>query len=64
MTFSVGTTSVFPYIQQPVFLTHQAGRPTIEINPSETEVSDIVDVAWRAGAAEALDARWKKWQER
>ncbi len=62
VTFSVGTTSVFPYIQQPVFLAHQAGRPTIEINPSETEVSDIVDVVWRAGAAEALDVLWQKWQ--
>jgi len=61
VTFCVGTTSVFPYIQQPVYLAHQAGRPTIEINPSHTEVSDIVDVVWRAGAAEALDTLWKKW---
>jgi len=60
VTFSVGTTSVFPYIQQPVCLARQAGRPTIEINPSETDVSNIVDVAWRAGAAEALDILWQR----
>jgi len=62
VTFCVGTTSVFPYIQQPVYLAHQAGRPTVEVNPSETEVSEIVDVAWRAGAAEAMDMLWQKWQ--
>ncbi len=63
VVFSIGTTSVFPYIQQPVFLAKQAGWRTVEINPSGTEVSGIVDVAWRAGAAVALDALWKKWQQ-
>jgi NAD-dependent deacetylase len=63
VTFSIGTTSVFPYIQQPILLAHQSGRPTVEINPSGTEVSDIVDVAWRSGAAQALDALWRAWRK-
>ena len=31
--FSVGTTSVFPYIAEPVRQAQLRGRPTIEINP-------------------------------
>ncbi|HNX90363.1 MAG TPA: NAD-dependent protein deacylase [Candidatus Omnitrophota bacterium] len=52
--FSIGTTSVFPYIQQPIMLARAKGRPTIEINPSDTEVSDIVDIRIRSGAAKAM----------
>lgn len=59
--FSVGTTSVFPYIQQPILDAHYAKRPTIEINPAETEISHIVDIKINAGAAEALDRIWKEY---
>jgi NAD-dependent deacetylase len=57
--FSVGTTSVFPYIQQPILDARSRGRPTVEINPDRTEVSDLVDFRLSLGAAEALDAIWK-----
>ena len=56
IVFSVGTTSVFPYIMEPVVLARRAGRPTVEINPGRTEVSDVVDHKIAAGAADALDA--------
>lgn len=52
--FSIGTTSVFPYIQQPIRDAHARGGTAIEINPSETEVSGIVDIKVRMRAAEAL----------
>ena len=42
--FSVGTTSVFPYIVEPVRQAQLRGRPTIEINPGETTIADLVDV--------------------
>ncbi|MFH0945758.1 MAG: NAD-dependent protein deacylase [Planctomycetota bacterium] len=62
MVFSVGTTSVFPYIAEPVLRVAAAGGTTVEINPGTTEVSEIVDFRIRCGAAEALDrlvrARW------
>lgn len=60
---SVGTSSLFPYIRLPVEVGHDAGITTLEINPEETEVSDLVDVAVRAGAAESLDALWRLYLE-
>lgn len=59
--FSVGTTSVFPYIQQPIMDAHYSKRPTIEINPAETEISHIVDIKINLGAAEALDKIWQEY---
>jgi len=57
--FSIGTTSVFPYIQQPIIDASHRGRPTVEINPAKTQVSDIVDIRIAQGAAEALDEIWE-----
>ena len=54
LVVSVGTSSLFPYIAAPVFLTAQRGRPTVEINPGTTEVSRVVAHRIRAGAADAL----------
>lgn len=56
MVFSIGTTSVFPYIAEPVERARRMGLPTVEINPGDTEVSDIVSYRLRAGAAAALTA--------
>lgn len=52
---SVGTTSVFPYIQQPILDAKAQGRPAVEINPDNTEVSHLVDIKLPLGAAQALD---------
>ncbi len=54
--FSVGTSSVFPYIAGPVVEAAQLGIPTVEINPGETRVSRLVEVRVRRGAAETLAA--------
>jgi NAD-dependent deacetylase len=56
MVFSVGTTSLFPYIAMPVMEARKSGIPTVEINPSRTEVSAFVDFKFKAGAAETLGA--------
>ena len=55
VVFSVGTTSVFPYIAQPVISARRAGKLTVEINPDSTEVSGVVDVKIAAGAADTLE---------
>lgn len=57
--FSVGTTSVFPYIQQPIIEARRLKRPTIEINPAQTELSRLVDIKITLGAAQAMDEIWK-----
>lgn len=59
---SVGTSGVFPYISGPVYMARRAGVPTVEINPSGTGLSDIVDFKINAGAAETLDRIWKEIQ--
>ncbi len=59
--FSVGTTSVFPYIAQPVIEAKYRRIPTVEINPGQTQVSSAVDIKIAAGAAESLDAIWKRY---
>jgi NAD-dependent deacetylase len=53
---SVGTTSAFPYIAEPMLRAVRAGRPAIEINPGETYVSNIATHRIRVGAAEAFRA--------
>ena len=60
--FSIGTSSVFPYIQQPMAAAKHLGRPTVEINPDDTEISDLVDIKLRMRAAEALDAIWSEYR--
>lgn len=58
LVLSIGTTSVFPYIAQPVFDARLWGAKSIEINPGETEVSGFVDAKLAMGAVDALNAIW------
>ena len=60
--FSIGTTSVFPYISQPIEDAKASGRPTVEINPSETAISDLVDIKISLGAVDALDKIWAEYK--
>lgn len=59
--FSIGTSSVFPYIQEPVVAASRFGVPTIEINPSETVLSQSVDYRLAMGAATAMDEIWNRY---
>lgn len=56
IVFSIGTSSVFPYITQPVVFAAGCGIPTVEINPSRTQLSEVVDYYLPLGAAEAMTA--------
>lgn len=58
LVVSIGTSSYFPYIMEPVISAHQTGIPTIEINPGETPLSDVVDVKLTMGAKDALEQIW------
>jgi NAD-dependent deacetylase len=59
LVLSVGTTSLFPYIAEPVVRAARAGLPTVEINPGKSEVSNLVDVRLRERAVAALEAVWE-----
>lgn len=60
LVISVGTTSVFPYIAGPLIWAREVGIPTVEINPGDTRVSEIVDFRLRMGTAEALSGIWRQ----
>ena len=58
VVFSVGTSSLFPYIVRPVLDARARGISTVEVNPGETEVSLFVDHRIRTGAVVAFEALW------
>ena len=45
-----GTTAVFPYIAEPVLAAARAGRPTVEVNPEATPLSEHVRWSLRGTA--------------
>jgi NAD-dependent deacetylase len=63
LIFSVGTTSVFPYISAPVLDAYHFHKPSVEVNPGETDVTEFVTVKLRLGAATALDSIWAAYNE-
>jgi NAD-dependent deacetylase len=63
VVFCVGTSSVFPYIQEPFVAARRIGVPTIEINPSETMLSTFADYRLTIGAARAMDEIWQRFQQ-
>lgn len=56
LVFSVGTTSVFPYIAAPVYRANREGGVSVEINPGVSEVSHDVQHRIELGAADAMGA--------
>ncbi len=56
LVFSIGTSSAFPYIAGPVVWAAEEGIPTVEINPGETPLSELVTYRLQLGAAEAMRA--------
>ena len=61
LVMTIGTSSYFPYIIAPVERASEAGIPTVEINPSETCVSNLVDVKLPLRAAESLNEIWRRY---
>lgn len=61
LVFSVGTTSVFPCIAAQVRNAYRFGKPSAEINPGVTDVSQFVTVKLPLRAASALDAIWRQY---
>lgn len=63
MVFSIGTSSMFPYIVEPVIQAKRWRVPTVEINPGHTDISNMVDYKIGGGAAESLHAIWEHLEE-
>jgi NAD-dependent deacetylase len=60
LVFSIGTTSVFSYVAAPVLDAYHLRKPSVEINPDATDVTEFVTVKVPLGAAAALDAIWTR----
>lgn len=51
---AIGTTASFPYIREPLSRAQRAGHPIVEINPTQTAISEHFDYRIQLGAADAL----------
>ena len=58
----IGTTAMFPYIARPVLVAKSEGISTVEINPTQTDLSDVVDMKLRAQPAYALSKIWAAYE--
>ena len=56
LVFSVGTTSIFEYVIQPIVAAIQRQIPTVEINPDSTPISDFVQFRFATAAGSLLPA--------
>lgn len=56
MYFAIGTTAAFPYIYEPFVQASRDGIPTVEINPDETSLSNVVRYSLREGAVVSLNS--------
>ncbi|MET0391287.1 MAG: NAD-dependent protein deacylase [Polyangiales bacterium] len=54
--FSIGTSSLFAYIAEPMLRGARRGALTVEINPEQTPISELVEIKLPCGAGEALSA--------
>jgi len=54
VVLTIGTSSTFPYIVEPVLSAVEGGIPTVEINPARTQLSGIVEHYLPLGAAQAM----------
>jgi NAD-dependent deacetylase len=54
LVFSVGTTSLFFYVVEPVLKAARWGSPVVEINPESTPISHMVDFRFAGPAALTL----------
>ncbi len=54
LVFTVGTSSPFPYVTDPVLQVRRRGGASIEINPGRTRMSELVTHKLSVGAADAM----------
>ncbi len=60
LVVSVGTTSAFPYIAEPIVRARRRGAATVEINPGPSEVTGLVDLKIPARARPTFEALWAR----
>ena len=51
---NVGTTAIFSYIARPTWIANEKGALTVEVDPGETRLSQLVDIRIERRASEVL----------
>lgn len=59
IVFAIGVSTMFPYLARPLLLAKQEGIPTIEIAQLRTDVTDVVDFAFKATPTRTLELIWE-----
>jgi NAD-dependent deacetylase len=58
VVLAIGVPTLFPYLARPLLLAKQAGIPTVEIAAAPSELSEVVDFAFRGSPAKILALIW------
>jgi NAD-dependent deacetylase len=58
IVFAIGVGTMFPYLARPILLARAEGTPTVEIGPTHTDVTDVVDFRFRGSPMRVLDLIW------
>jgi NAD-dependent deacetylase len=58
IVFSIGVSTMFPYLARPLLLAKQEGIPTVEITQLQTDVTEVVDFAFKATPTKVLSLIW------
>jgi len=64
MVIAVGVVSMYPYVARPILLAKAEGIPTVEIGPTTTDVSEVVDFRFRASPARVLELIYETFRQR
>ena len=55
IVFAIGVSTMFPYLARPLLLAKQEGIPTVEISQVQTDMTDVVDFAFKATPSRVLE---------
>jgi NAD-dependent deacetylase len=55
LVFAIGIPTMFPYLARPLLLAKQDGIPTVEIGAGRSELTDVVDFAFKGAPAHVLE---------
>jgi NAD-dependent deacetylase len=64
MVVAVGVVSMPPYVARPILLAKSEGIPTVEIGPTVTDISEVVDFRFRGTPMRVLELIWETYRQR
>jgi NAD-dependent deacetylase len=59
LVFAIGVNAMFPYLARPLLVAKQEGIPTVEISQTRTDMTDVVDFAFKGSPSKIVDLMWE-----